>query len=410
MRVQPTPPSSQPLPEVRVATDADGVVGHAGLRLLTDLADRLGLTRELGRHANAGVRRGALDRGRVLRDLAVTLAGGGTAVSDLAVLRTQPGLFGHVASTSTAWRVLGEVGGDPAKLAGVWLALARARRRVWAHGGAPPGDGPLLVDLDGVLVDAHTPKQGAAATFKRGFGFHPLGAWLDRGDGTGEALAVVLREGRAGSNTAADHVGLLAMALAALPAGQRRTRGVLVRCDAAGATHGLLDACRAWGARFSVGFDVTAKVRQAIAAVPCDGWVPALDSHGRPRSDAHVAELASLELPGWPPGSRVLCRREPATAGARASGKPVDQAGRRLQAVLTDQPDTDVAVVERRHRQHASVEIVCTQVTKLRRGAGVGGGDHVADLDLAVGHHHPVDQQFHQLAALLEAGLVKAHP
>jgi len=219
-----------------------------------------------------------------------------------------------------------------------------------------------------VLVDAHTPKQGAAATFKRGFGFHPLGAWLDRGDGTGEALAVVLREGRAGSNTAADHVGLLAMALAALPAGQRRTRGVLVRCDAAGATHGLLDACRAWGARFSVGFDVTAKVRQAIAAVPRDGWVAALDSHGRPRSDAHVAELASLELPGWPPGSRVLCRREPATAGARASGKPVDQAGRRLQAVLTDQPDTDVAVVERRHRPHASVDDRnrCAKATGLR--------------------------------------------
>ena len=142
MRVQPTPPSSQPLPEVRVTTDADGLVGHAGLRLLTDLADRLGLTREPGRHANAGVRLGALDRGRVLRDLAVTLAAGGTAVSDLAVLRTQPGLFGHVASTSTAWRVLGEVGAEAGKLAGVWLALASASRRVWAQGGAPPARPP----------------------------------------------------------------------------------------------------------------------------------------------------------------------------------------------------------------------------------------------------------------------------
>jgi hypothetical protein len=55
------------------------------------------------------------------------------------------------------------------------------------------------------------------------------------------------------------------------------------------------------------------------------------------------------------------------------------------------------------------LEIVCTQVTKPRPGAARGGGDHVADLHLAVGHHHPVDQQLHQLAALVEAGLTQAH-
>jgi hypothetical protein len=53
------------------------------------------------------------------------------------------------------------------------------------------------------------------------------------------------------------------------------------------------------------------------------------------------------------------------------------------------------------------LEIVCTQVTKPRLGAVVGGGDHVADLDLAVGDHDPVDQQLDQLAALLETGLVQ---
>jgi DDE superfamily endonuclease len=64
----------------------------------------------------------------------------------------------------------------------------------------------------------------------------------------------------------------------------------------------------------------------------------------------------------------------------------------------------------RAYTRRFDLEIVCTQVTKPRVGAGWGGRDHVADLHLAVGHHHPVDQQLHQLAALLEAGPVKAHP
>ena len=86
------------------------------------------------------------------------------------------------------------------------------------------------------LVTAHSDKQGAAPTYKHGYGFHPLPAFLDRGDGTGETLAGVLRPGNAGSNTANDHLAVLGMALAALPT-QARTRPILVRSDAAGATH-----------------------------------------------------------------------------------------------------------------------------------------------------------------------------
>jgi hypothetical protein len=147
----------------------------------------------------------------VLRELVVMLADGGDCVSDLASRRNQPELFGQVCSTPTAWRVLAEeLAADPHGIAGLWSALARVRERAWALGAAPAG--PVLLDLDATLVEAHSDKQGAAPTYKQGFGFHPLGCWLDRGDGTGEALAMIPRPGNAGSNTAADHVRVLAMA------------------------------------------------------------------------------------------------------------------------------------------------------------------------------------------------------
>jgi hypothetical protein len=172
-------------PRFEVVADSQGVCSHVGAALLGDLADRLGLTGERGRRANLGVRAGAYDRGQVLRDLVVMLADGGDCVSDLASLRDQPELFGQVCSTPTAWRVLAEeLPADPRGISGLWSRWpGSASARAWALGVAPAG--PLLLDMDATLVEAHPDKQGAAPTYKHGYGFHPLGCWLDRGDGTG---------------------------------------------------------------------------------------------------------------------------------------------------------------------------------------------------------------------------------
>jgi hypothetical protein len=164
----------------------------------------------------------------VLRDLAVLLADGGDCLSDLAVLRQQPELFGPVGSTPTAWRVIERVAGDPDGLAGLRAARAHARAAAWRAAAHP--DALLVIDVDGTLLDAHCDKQGAAGTYKGGFGFYPLVAYLDRGDGTGEALAGILRPGNAGSNTAADHIEVVDLALAQLPT-SARDQPLLVRAD-----------------------------------------------------------------------------------------------------------------------------------------------------------------------------------
>jgi hypothetical protein len=73
------------------------------------------------------VRRPGHEAGRVAVDLAVLLADGGEAISDLAVLRQQLDLFGAVASDPTA-RVLDAI--DTAALHGLRVA---ARKLAWAQ-------------------------------------------------------------------------------------------------------------------------------------------------------------------------------------------------------------------------------------------------------------------------------------
>ena len=360
MRVQATKPPMR----FEVTCDGDGIAGHTGAALLGELADRLGLTRALSWRAGRGeTPRHRHNAGAVLRDLAVLLADGGDCLSDLAVLRQQPELFGPVASTPTAWRVMERVACDPDGLAGLPAARAHARAAAWRAGAH--ADGLLAIDVDGTLLDAHSPKQGAAGTYKGGFGFYPLLAYLDRGDGAGEALAGLLRPGNAGSNTAQDHLDVVDLALAQLPTAAR-TQPLLVRADTGGATHALAEHLRERGVRFSVSLPADERVRAAVLAVPADAWQPAVDANGRPRPGAEVAELHTLELAGWPEGTRAICRREDPHPGAQLTFTDVD--GHRFQVFITDQPDPDVTMLELRHRHRARVEdrIRCGKATGLR--------------------------------------------
>jgi hypothetical protein len=360
LRVQATKPPAR----FEVTCDGDGIAGHAGAALLMELADRLELTRALGwRAGRTQTRRHRHDAGAVLRDLAVLLADGGDCLSDLAVLRNQPGLFGPVASTPTAWRAVEQVACGPDGLAALRAGRAHARAAAWRVGAHL--EGLLVVDVDGTLLDAHSDKQGAAGTYKGGFGFYPLVAFLDRGDGTGEALAGILRPGNAGSNTATDHIEVVDLALAQLPT-PARDQPLLVRADTGGATHALVDRLRQRGVRFSISLPANEPIRAAVLAVPADAWQPAVDADGHPRPGAEVAQLHTLDLAGWPQGTRAICRREDPHPGAQLCFTDAD--GHRFQVFITDQPDPNVATLELRHRRRARIEdrIRCGKAAGLR--------------------------------------------
>jgi hypothetical protein len=341
-----------------VTADGERLVSHAGVALLAELADRGGLTAALSEAlAPNRERRSQHDPGRVVRDLALMLCDGGDCVQDLAALRGQGSLFGPVASETTAHRVLKSI--DAELLDAVRAARARARAAAWRAGARPER---LVLDIDATLVTAHSEKEEAAGNWKGGFGFHPLLCFLDETD---EGLAGLLRPGNAGSNTATDHEQLLIEALEQLPR-EALEEEILVRCDIGGATHDFTRSCRDADVRFSVGYELTEAVREAVLALPEAAWRAAIDREGEDREGAWVTELTdSVELSDWPDGTRLIVRRERPHPGAQLSF--TDHDGHRFTCFLTDQQDEDIAALELRHRRRARVEdrIRCAKDTGL---------------------------------------------
>ncbi|MCA1698485.1 MAG: IS1380 family transposase [Actinobacteria bacterium] len=335
------------LETVEVAADGEGLVSRAGAALLVELADRVGLTGALAAAlAPTRERRSAHDPGRVLRDVAVMLADGGDCVTDMAAYEGQERLFGARASETTTQRVLKSI--DERLLDRIRTARAAARARVWDAGARPD---TITLNIDATLVTAHSDKERAAGTYKHGYGFHPICCYLDE---TGEALAAILRPGNAGSNTAADHFAVLALALEQLPAPDL-DREILVRADIGGATHAFCGDCRDAKIRFSVGYELSETVRAAILDLPETAWVQAIDADGEDRDGAWVAELTDhLDLSAWPEGTRLICRRERPHPGAQF--QIFDEHGYRHTCFLTDQQGEDIAALELRHRGRARVE------------------------------------------------------
>lgn len=352
-----------------VTDDGTGVVALAGSGAVRLLADRVGLTHALSAALQRRNFVPAHDRGQVLVDMATVLAAGGEAIADIDTLRHEP-LWGPVASPATVWRTLEAI--TPAALKRIATARARTRRRVWAQfpnglpaspaAGADLGE-TVVIDVDATLVAAHSEKEHAAANFKGGYGFHPLGAWCDN---TGEMLAVTLRSGNSNANHAGDHISVLTEAIGQIPMPYRGQ--ILVRADTAGATHDLLNwlhqrsQVRGRSVEYSIGFPVHKgiQVHDAIHTVPETAWQTALDADGQPRDQAGVVEITDLlNLTRWPAGMRVIVRREKPHPGASLTLFEAHD-GWRYQAFATNTTTTgakgQLGFLEARHRAHARAE------------------------------------------------------
>ncbi len=401
-------------PKVVVSADGRGVVSHVGARLLADVAQATGLVAGFDEVARTRrVRRSAHLPGQVLAEVAVMIADGGEAIADLAVLRNQPGLFGLVASPATCWRVLDAVDAD--MLAALKQARAAARERAWllrgeagrelpsviCGGRAQPG---LVIDIDATLVTCHSEKEGTAAIYKHGFGYHPMLAWLDN---TGEALAGMLRPGNATANDAADHATVIEDALAQIPDGHRHGTPILVGADSAGGTRGFLGYLRSLrdecglDVSFSIGFRLTNTVSGCDPAAAGDG----LDGCDRRRRDTTADRRHRVpgrsgrrtHRPAWRSGRQRVAGRDAVLWGLRRERpRPGAQStlleahdGWRYQAVATDTArGCELAWLEARHRAHARVEDKIRKILNLKQ-TGIG---RFPSRDL------PIDQTWLQLA------------
>jgi len=363
---------------LKVTADGNGLVGHAGAVLLRLVADRTGLTGELGPALARPRKSPQVDRGVALASMAAAIALGATSMSDIEVLSQLEPVLGVPPSDTTIRRTL-ELA-DKRTLARVARARARARDRAWAMIEATPAGFPwlevagkalpgwLVIDLDATLITARSDKEGAAPTWKKGYGFHPLGAWLAN---TSECLALLLRPGNAGSNTVTDHVDVLGDARKQVPA--RFRSKVIVRVDGAGATHDLMEHLLAIASPrrqvlFTCGWAITAADEEAIALLPASAWKPGVDRHGHPEQDKHVAEVTHLmsRAGNWAAGLRWIVRRaRPSRRQAPNLTAFEKKTGWRYSITCTNIPLTGIPgvpgshhpqLIDVLHRQHAVVE------------------------------------------------------
>lgn len=360
-------------PRVRVEGGGHAVVSQAGAVLLVETVRKAGLDQAISSALTPWRRpRAVHDPGKILLDVALAVALGGDCLADVGMLRAEPAVFGPVASDPTVSRLIDTLAAaGPKALSAIRAARAEARERIWdvAKSSSPDAAGQVIVDLDGVLVLAHSEKQDATATWKKTFGHHPLMGFVDHGSGgSGEPVAGLLRPGNAGSNTAADHITTAQLALAQLPKQYRRGRQTLIRTDSGGGTHEFV----AWLTKrgrwlsYPVGMTITEAVHQAVLQVPHAAWTAAVEPGGEIRDGAWVAELDGDCLKGWPKGMRLIVRKERPHPGAQL--RITDADGLRLTAFATNTTGVPIAALELRHRRRARAEdrIRAARATGLR--------------------------------------------
>src|SRR6266571_4174825 len=364
---------------LKVAGGGTGLVGHAGAILLRKAADQAGLTAGLSTALQRAGKSPLFDRGAALVSMAAAIALGATSMSDIAVLAHLAPVLGAAPSGPTIRRAL-DLAGAPAMLERIAKARAKARAHVWELIGETTSGFPwlviagktlagwLVIDMDATLVTARSDKEGAAPTWKKGYGFHPLGAWAAN---TRECLAMLLRAGNAGSNTFADHKEVLAAAIRQVPA--RFRAKILVRVDGAGASHELIKHLLSMSSPrrillFTCGWMITAADEDAIRKVPAGAWKPGTGQDGTAEEDKDVAEITGLmsRAGNWPDGLRWIARRvKPSRRHLRNLTDYEKKTGWRYSVTCTNIPDTGIEgvpgshhpqYIDVVHREHAVVE------------------------------------------------------
>lgn len=355
----------------------ESLISSAGGLLLKETVRVVGLDRGLSQALSPWrPARAVHDPGKVLLDIATAVALGGDCLADVAAVRAQPAVFGPVASDPTVSRLFATLAADvDAAVTAIRQVRARARAAGWVRrrplAGSPGRrrGGQVIVDIDATLVTAHSDKEGAEPTYKRGFGFAPMCAFVDHGEhGTGEVLALDLRPGKASPWNSADHIAVLDAALAQLPEQERGQ--VLVRADTGACSKAFLHHIADGGLEYSIGFSARDGVQAAIEAIPEQAWRAALDGDGAPRDGAQVAELtgwiptptkptrspARFGPQQWPAGMRVIARRERPHPGAQL--RLTDHNGWRITCFATNTRGSGwtLAALEVRHRQRARCE------------------------------------------------------
>lgn len=129
----------------------------------------------------------------------------------------------------------------------------------------------------------------------------------------------------------------------------------MIRADGAGATHDYLDYLHRIRVSYSIGFTITDAMVTALDTVPDTAWSTAVDSEEKVRDGAWVIDATGIvDLSSWPPGMRLIIRKERPHPGAQL--RFTDRDGLRLTAFVTNTARGQIQNLELRHRRRARCE------------------------------------------------------
>ena len=365
------------LRRVKVSADGRGVMSHAGMGLLRELADLTGLSAQVT-DVLADTYKGpwTYAPGAVFADLAAAVADGADCIDGVGQLcGDREHVFGAKASTTTMWRLVDQRI-DAVHLPKVRGARAAARAAAWAAGAAPPAGRPLYIDIDATLVIDHSDNKSSTIPttnrMRRRRGRSPSAitrcwrSWTARKSPAGRPWPGCY--------------GLATPAPSPPPTTSPSWSRPLPRCQPIGVPPLMPTAGRRWWCAATPPGPPTASPPPAVSAVsgspsgfpstPGSGtrWTPSTSPRAgtrpstqvvSPRDGAWVAEATALvNLATWPAGTRLILRKERPHPGAQLRFTDID--GMRITAFITDTPPAAVpgqlAGLELRHRQHARVE------------------------------------------------------
>src|SRR5262245_58220955 len=235
------------------------LTSQAGTVLLQNFARRLGVERVLDEELRVKVRARGYSEGQAIRGLVYNVILGGTHLSDLDVLRGDPGTqelleAETILAPTTAGEFLRKFDiGDVQDLQRVHLRL---QHQVRAHQQATT----CTIDLDSSIYEqCSTTKEGSTKAYNGEIGYHPLLAfWAEEG----ELLFSHLRRGSA--YTARNIRWFLRETSKRVPA----TASKYLRADSGFYSKGVVAWCEAHGFLFTITAEQTDPLLEALAALP----------------------------------------------------------------------------------------------------------------------------------------------
>ena len=327
----------------KLAATEDSITAHAGLALLGEFAQGIGLGRELDRRLPAPGSAAGYRPSQFVLPLVLMLNGGGQSLEDLRELREDEGLrrlleWEEIPASDTTGDWLRRMGGGRGLKGAEQVNRALVHRQLRSEARTE-----YTLDVDATVIEAE--KEAAQWSYKGVKGYTPLVGHLAE---NGLVVGDEFREGNA--SPGAGNLEFLKHCERQMPKGKRIG---YFRSDSAAYQAELFNYCEKRGIQFAIGADLDEAVRGAIAAIPKEQWQPYQD--GWMAETVHTMNKTDAAF-------RLVVIRRP------AQGELFEEGKERLTAIASNREENAEATVVWYNQRGETSE---NRLKELKLGVGM---------------------------------------